>query len=227
MSVAERAAREQRMANAGALVERCRKCAIGSTRLNSVYGEGDACADLMVIGEGPGETEDKLGRPFVGRAGELLDRMLLAIGLPRDSVFICNTVKCRPTFDDGVKLRNRAPDPAEMTNCRPYLDEQIEIVNPSIILALGAPAAKSFLGPAFSISKQRGRWFEGPRGIPLIATFHPAYLLRQTGGELTAVKRLVWDDLKAVRSKLDELKNAGPPPPKVEQIDLFGKRVET
>jgi uracil-DNA glycosylase len=220
VSVAERAAREQRLANAAALVERCRKCAIGATRRNSVYGEGDACAQLMVIGEGPGETEDALGRPFVGRAGELLDRMLLAIGLPRDAVFICNTVKCRPTFDDGTRLRNRAPDPAEMANCRPFLDEQIEIVAPRVILALGAPAARSFLGPKFSITKQRGQWYEGPLGIPLLATFHPAYVLRQTGGEVTQVKRLVWDDLKAVRAKLD----AVPPSqaPAAVQTDLFG-----
>ena len=220
MSLAERSAREQRLANAAAFVERCRKCAIGSTRRNSVYGEGDPCAELMVVGEGPGETEDKLGRPFVGRAGELLDRMLAAIALPRESVFICNTVKCRPTFDDGAKVRNRAPEPNEMENCRPYLDEQIDIVAPRVILALGAPAAKSFLGPRFSITKQRGLLFEGPSGIPVIATFHPAYLLRQTGGELTAVKRLVWEDLKAVRSKLDER----PQPPAAETIqpDLFG-----
>jgi DNA polymerase len=218
VSVAERARREQLLANASAVVERCRRCAIGSTRRNSVYGEGDACAALMVVGEGPGETEDKLGRPFVGRAGELLDKMLLAIDLPRDSVFICNTVKCRPTFDDGSRLRNRAPEPAEMANCRPYLDEQIAIVAPSVILALGAPAAKSFLGPTFSITKQRGQWYDGPNGIPLIASFHPAYILRQTGGELNAVKRLVWNDLKAVRTKLDGLATAGPP---IVQPDLF------
>ncbi len=157
----------------------------------------------MVIGEGPGETEDQLGRPFVGRAGALLDKMLLAIGLPRDDVFICNTVKCRPTFDDGVRLRNRPPAPEEMANCRPYLDEQIEIVRPRVILCLGAPSAKSFLGPKFSITKQRGQWFEGPLGTPLVATFHPAYLLRMTGGELEASKRLVWNDLKLVRAKLD------------------------
>jgi len=220
MSLAERSSREQRLANAAAIVDRCRKCAIGGARRNSVYGEGDPCAELMVVGEGPGETEDLLGRPFVGRAGELLDRMLLAIGLPRDQVYIANTVKCRPTFDDGQRLRNRAPDPSELANCRPYLDEQIEIIRPRVLLALGAPAAKSFLGPTFSISKQRGQWFEGPHAIPLVATFHPAYLLRMTGGELTAVKRLVWDDLKAVRAKLDDLKIAPPPPP-VEQIDLF------
>ena len=204
MSVAERAAREQRLANASAIVERCRKCEIGSIRENSVFGEGDACAKLLVIGEGPGETEDKLGRPFVGRAGQLLDKMLLAIGLERGDVFIANTVKCRPTFDDGVRLRNRAPDPAEMANCRPYLDEQIDVIAPRVILCLGAPSAKSFLGPKFSITKQRGTWFEGPNGIPLIATFHPAYILRLTGGEINATKRLVWGDLKAVMAKLAE-----------------------
>jgi DNA polymerase len=134
----------------------------------------------------------------------LLDKMLAAIDLPREDVFICNTVKCRPTFDDGRRLRNRAPDPQEMKNCRPYLDLQIEIVRPRVILALGAPAAKSFMGEKFSITKQRGQWFDGPLGIPTIATFHPAYILRQTGGELTGMKRLVLADLKAVRAKLDE-----------------------
>jgi DNA polymerase len=219
VSVAERAGREQRLANAAATVERCRRCEIGSIRANSVYGEGDPCAALMVVGEGPGETEDKLGRPFVGRAGQLLDKMLLAIGLQREDVFICNTVKCRPTFDDGVRLRNRPPDPQEMANCRPYLDEQIEIIRPRVILCLGAPSAKSFLGPKFSISRQRGTWFEGPSGIPLIATFHPAYILRMTGGELGATKRLVWSDLKAVMAKLNAPVEA--PKPEVAQASFF------
>ena len=159
----------------------------------------------MVVGEGPGETEDELGRPFVGRAGQLLDRMLAAIGLPRADVYICNTVKCRPTLPGPRGPRNRAPDAEEMANCRPFLDDQIEIVSPAVILALGAPAAKSFLGPDFAITKMRGRWYGGPREIPLMVTFHPAYVLRQTGGEIEAVKRLVWNDLKAVRARLDEL----------------------
>ncbi|MBD5653616.1 MAG: uracil-DNA glycosylase [Candidatus Eremiobacteraeota bacterium] len=221
MSVAERAAREQKLANAAAVVARCTRCPeLVATRRTTVFGEGDSCAQLVVIGEGPGETEDKLGRPFVGRAGQLLDKMLLAIGLPREDVFICNTVKCRPTFDDGVRLRNRAPSPAEMSNCRPYLEEQLDIIAPRVILCLGAPSAKSFLGPKFSITRQRGQWFVGPGDVPLIATFHPAYILRITGGELEATKRLVWDDLKAVRAKLDE---PPPPPPAapVEQIHLF------
>ncbi len=204
MSLAERTRRERAIAIGAAAVEACRKCAIGSTRTHSVYGEGDPCAAVMVIGEGPGETEDKLGRPFVGRAGELLEKMLAAIDLAREDVFICNTVKCRPTLDDGKRLRNRAPDPQEMKNCRPYLDLQIEIIRPRILLALGAPAAKSFMGEKFSITRQRGQWFVGPYDIPTIATFHPAYILRQTGGELVAMKRLVLADLKAVRAKLDE-----------------------
>ena len=204
MSLAERAARARALETAATVVEACRKCGIGSTRTRSVYGEGDPCAALLIVGEGPGETEDKLGRPFVGRAGELLDKMLGAIDLPREEVFICNTVKCRPTFDDGRRLRNRAPDPGELKNCRPYLEEQIDIIRPRVILALGAPAAKSFLGEAFSITKQRGQWFTGPRGIATMATFHPAYILRQTGGELNAMKRLVFADLKALRAKVDE-----------------------
>ncbi len=204
MSLAERARRARAIAQSAAVVEACRKCGIGSTRTQSVYGEGDPCAALMVVGEGPGETEDRLGRPFVGRAGELLDKMLAAIDLPREDVFICNTVKCRPTLDDGKRLRNRAPDPQEMKNCRPYLDLQIDIIRPRVILALGAPAAKSFMGEKFSITKGRGQWYDGPGGIPTIATFHPAYILRQTGGELNAMKRLVFVDLKLVRAKLDE-----------------------
>jgi DNA polymerase len=220
MSLEERAKHQRVLDQLATAIEHCRKCSIGATRTHSVPGEGDPCAQLMIVGEGPGETEDRLGRPFVGRAGELLEKMLAAIDIAREDVFIANTVKCRPTLDDGGRLKNRAPLPDEMKNCRPYLDEQIDIIRPRIILALGAPAAKSFMGEKFSITKQRGQWYEGPGGIPVIATFHPAYILRQTGGELTAVKRLVWEDLKAVRTRLDQ--PAPPPaPPDIEQVTLF------
>jgi uracil-DNA glycosylase family 4 len=219
MSLAEWTQRQHGLERAAAVVAQCRKCEIGSTRRNSVYGEGDPCAALMVVGEGPGETEDKLGRPFVGRAGELLDKMLLAIDLPREDVYICNTVKCRPTLDVGHRLANRAPTPDEMRNCRPYLEEQIAIVRPRVILALGAPAAKSFMGERFSITKQRGQWFEGPSGTPVIATFHPAYILRQTGGAMTEVKKLVFADLKQIRARLNEPVSA--PEQKPEQHSLF------
>jgi DNA polymerase len=182
----------------------CRRCTIGYERRNNVYGEGDPSSRLMVVGEGPGETEDALGRPFVGAAGKLLDRMLAAIGLDRADVYICNTVKCRPTSPGPRGPKNRAPEPQEMLNCRPFLDGQIGIIAPSVILALGAPAAKSFLGNDFMITKMRGRWYPGPNGAALMVSFHPAYVLRQTGGQIDAVKRLVWDDLKAVRAKLAE-----------------------
>jgi uracil-DNA glycosylase len=211
MDGAERDRRRDRLVQASIVASACRKCAIGYERRNNVYGEGDPCARLMVVGEGPGETEDQLGRPFVGRAGQLLDRMLAAIELARAEVYICNTVKCRATLPGPNGPRNRAPEPEEMENCRPFLDEQIEIVSPHVILALGAPAAKSFLGRDFQITRMRGRWYVGPRDTPLMVTFHPAYILRQTGGEIGAVKRLVWNDLKAVRAKLDE-----PPLPAAE-----------
>jgi len=219
VSLQERTKRERELERAAAVVAQCRKCGIGATRRNSVYGEGDPCAALMVVGEGPGETEDKLGRPFVGRAGELLDKMLASIDLPREDVYICNTVKCRPTLDTGHRIANRAPTPDEMRNCRPYLDQQIEVIRPRVILALGAPAAKSFMGEKFSITKQRGQWFEGPSGIPVIATFHPAYILRQTGGAMTEVKKLVWSDLKKVRARLAE--TPAPAAEKPRQDGLF------
>ncbi len=207
--------RVQLLAEAATAAAACRRCAIGYERRNNVYGEGDPYARLMVVGEGPGETEDELGRPFVGRAGQLLDRMLAAIGLPREQVYICNTVKCRPTLPGPSGPRNRAPEPQEMENCRPFLEEQIAIVAPQVILALGSPAAKWFLGNDFQITRMRGRWYIGPRDTPLMITFHPAYILRQTGGQIDGVKRLVWDDLKAVRAKLDE-----PPAIVVETVEI-------
>jgi uracil-DNA glycosylase len=217
------ALRQDRLTRASIAASACRKCAIGYERRNNVYGEGSPCAQLMVVGEGPGETEDQLGRPFVGRAGQLLDRMLAAIGLARSEVYICNTVKCRATLPGPSGPRNRAPDPEEMDNCRPFLDEQIEIVAPRVILALGAPAAKSFLGRDFQITRMRGGWYVGPRDTPLMVTFHPAYILRQTGGEIEAVKRLVWSDLKAVRAKLDEAPVSRAPAETIEirQASLF------
>ena len=222
MTLAERARRERLLAQQSAAAAACRKCEIGSQRRNNVYGEGDPCATLMLIGEGPGETEDLLGRPFVGRAGQLLEKMLGAIGLAREDVYIANTVKCRPTSPGQRGPKNRAPLPEEIDNCRPFLDEQIDIIQPSVILCLGAPSAKSFLGKNFQITKQRGQWFDGPNGSALMATFHPAYVLRQTGGELEAAKRLVWNDLKAVRAKLDELAaQGGPVSAEPEQASFF------
>jgi uracil-DNA glycosylase len=221
MTEGERARRGCLLAEAAIAADTCRKCAIGYERHHNVYGEGDPCARLMVVGEGPGETEDELGRPFVGRAGQLLDRMLAAIGLERGEVYICNTVKCRPTAAGPHGPRNRAPDPQEMENCRPFLDEQIAVITPEVILALGSPAAKSFLGRDFQITRMRGRWYIGPRETPLMVTFHPAYILRQTGGEIESVKRMVWADLKAVRAKLNEPRTLPEEMVNVQQASLF------
>jgi uracil-DNA glycosylase family protein len=205
-SLEERQLEERRVQLAALLkqVDACRRCEIGSTRTKVVCGVGNPASRLMIVGEGPGENEDQQGEPFVGRAGELLTKMLAAIGLRREDVFITNTIKCRATTNEGGRLANRAPSPEEMSNCREYLDRELAIVQPKVILALGAPAAKSFLGRDFSITRQRGIWYAGPNGTDLIVTFHPAYILRQTGGEINAVKKLVWSDLLAVRAKLDE-----------------------
>jgi DNA polymerase len=188
----------------------CRRCAIGYTRLHAVPGVGSPLAALMIVGEGPGESEDREGEPFVGRAGELLMKMLAAISLRREDVFITNTIKSRAILEQNGRRFNRAPAQEETENCRPYLEREIAIVRPRVILALGAPAAKWFLGPGFSITRQRGIWYAGPAGAHLIVTFHPAYILRLTGGNINLVKKLVWSDLQAVRRKLDEPAGAAP-----------------
>ncbi len=221
MNGPEASPRERLLADAAIAADACRKCTIGYERRKNVYGEGDPFARLMVVGEGPGETEDELGRPFVGRAGQLLDRMLAAIGLPRAQVYICNTVKCRPTVPGPNGPRNRAPDAQEMENCRPFLEEQINIIAPEVILALGSPAAKWFLGADFQITRMRGRWYVGPGETPLMVSFHPAYILRQTGGQIEGVKRMVWDDLKAVRAKLDQPQEREIEAVEVTQAGLF------
>ena len=206
-TVSQQAELDERVRRLHALhvaVDACRRCAIGSTRTKVVCGVGNPAAQLVLVGEGPGETEDRQGEPFVGRAGELLTKMLAAIGLRREDVFITNTIKCRATSSESGRTANRAPSPEEMANCREYLDRELAIVKPRIILALGAPAAKSFLGRDFSITRQRGIWYAGPGGADLMVTFHPAYILRLTGGEINAVKKVVWSDLLAVRAKLDE-----------------------
>ena len=201
-----------------AQADACRRCQIGYTRTKVVCGVGNPASRLVLVGEGPGENEDRQGEPFVGRAGELLNKMLAAIDLRREDVFITNTIKCRASVEENGRVANRAPLQEEMQNCREYLDRELAIVRPRIILALGAPAAKSFLGASFSITRQRGIWYAGPNGCDLMVTFHPAYILRQTGGNMNEVKKLVWSDLQAVRKRLDEtVEQARPPQEPVDQ----------
>jgi len=175
----------------------CRKCPLGSLRTNAVPGEGNPKARIVFVGEGPGANEDAQGKPFVGRAGQLLDKVIEACGLKRSDVFICNILKCRPPG-------NRDPRAEEIINCFPYLQRQIEIINPEIIVALGAPAAKTLLNTSKSIGQLRGQFHEYYAGldrppIKVMPTYHTAYLLRNYSQDN---RRRVWEDMKKVLTEL-------------------------
>ncbi|MDR3147253.1 MAG: uracil-DNA glycosylase [Treponema sp.] len=182
-------------------IRSCRSCSLGATRGNAVPGEGAENPLVLVIGEGPGEEEDRRGRPFVGRAGQLLDKMLAAIGLRREeNCFIANVVKCRPPG-------NRDPDPREALCCKPFLRRQIACLRPRVILCVGKVAANLVVETTegVSIGSLRGRFFEYPviRSIPILATYHPSALLRNED-----LKRPAWEDLKLLRAKLEELRGS-------------------
>jgi DNA polymerase len=170
-------------------VERCRRCSLYRTRTHAVVSDGTPEAKLVFVGEAPGRDEDLQGKPFVGAAGQLLTKMIEAMGFRREDVYICNVLKDRPPG-------NRTPLPEEMDACLPFLEEQLSIIQPSVICTLGAVATKALLGPHVSITKVRGQLREY-RGVPLVPTFHPAYLLRNP-----AAKKFAWADLKRVKQLL-------------------------
>ncbi|MCG8467170.1 MAG: uracil-DNA glycosylase [Gemmatimonadetes bacterium] len=174
-----------------ALVERCTRCALHTTRKRAVFGEGAADARVVCVGEAPGAREDETGRPFVGRAGQLLDRLLRSIGLPRESVYICNVLKSRPP-------NNRDPLPEEVAACSPYLLRQLALIRPEVIVAFGAFAARTLLETKSALGRMRGRTHEYA-GYPVVVTYHPAALLRNPGWT-----RPTWEDLQIVRRLLDE-----------------------
>jgi DNA polymerase len=179
-------------------VRGCTKCRLCETRTQTVFGEGDPDAKIFFIGEGPGENEDLSGRPFVGRAGEMLNKWIAAMGLSREQVYIANIVKCRPP-------NNRVPAPDEVATCTPYLQRQLEVVRPQVIVTLGLPSAKYMLQSNLSMGRLRGQWYAW-RGIKLMPTYHPAYVLRSYTPETRAA---VWDDLKKVMAEVG-LKGAAP-----------------
>jgi DNA polymerase len=183
-------------------VSTCTRCRLSGGRTNTVFGEGDVDAQIMFIGEGPGETEDLQGRPFVGKAGDLLTKMILAMGLTREQVFIANIVKCRPPG-------NRQPAGDEVAACTPYLLEQIEVVRPRVIVTLGLPASQFMLCSTETMGRLRGHWYNW-RGIRLMPTYHPSYVIRCYTPE---VRNTVWGDLKMV---LVELGLA--PPPRTKSV---------
>lgn len=170
----------------------CRRCKLCSGRRNIVFGSGTPQTKLVFVGEGPGADEDAQGLPFVGAAGQLLTKIIEAIQLTRDQVYICNVVKCRPPS-------NRTPEDDEIAACSPFLFRQIESIRPQVICCLGAVAAKTILGTKTAVGKLRGQ-FHDYRGIQVMPTWHPAYLLRNP-----AAKRDVWDDVKKIKALLDDL----------------------
>ncbi len=169
----------------------CDRCPLSERRKKVVFGEGSSSAPILFVGEGPGAEEDRSGRPFVGQAGRLLDGMIKALGFERKQVFIANVVKCRPPG-------NRDPEPGEMATCSPFLERQIDLIRPAVIVALGRIAARRLTGSDRSMGALRGRWGQF-HGIPLMSTYHPAYLLRSP-----LEKHKVWADLKMVMERLKE-----------------------
>lgn len=175
----------------------CPHCTIATAHTRTVFGEGNPDAALLFVGEAPGETEDQLGRPFVGKAGQKLDEMIRALGLAREDVYIANVLKSRPPG-------NRTPLQDEVDKCGPYLMEQIRIIDPRVIVTLGGPATKLLLRTELGITRLRGVWAEldlGGRSVPVMPTFHPAYLLRNYTLE---TRRQVWSDLQAAKGRLTE-----------------------
>jgi len=186
------AARAERLAELAGAARGCTACRLAGGRNSVVFGTGDPDADLMFVGEGPGAEEDRQGLPFVGPAGALLDKIVAAIGLRREQVYIANIVKCRPPG-------NRDPQPDEAAACRDFLAGQIDCVQPRVIVALGRVAAQNLLASDLPLGRLRGRWHE-VRGVPARATYHPAALLRNAG-----FKRPTWEDMQLVRDRLAEL----------------------
>ena len=178
----------------------CQRCKLAPTRTNLVYGVGNPDADLVFVGEAPGADEDAQGEPFVGKAGQLLTKMIEAMGYTRDDVYICNVLKCRPPG-------NRNPEPDEVASCEPFLKRQLAVIRPRMIVALGKFAAQCLLRDDTPITRLRGG-FRSYEGIPLMPTLHPAYLLRDP-----SKKKLAWDDLKAVNAALARVGIHPPRPP--------------
>ena len=180
-----------------ATVEQCRNCPLSETRTNVVFGEGNPEATILFVGEGPGEVEDRTGRPFVGPAGQKLDEVLASVELRREDIYIGNIVKCRPPG-------NRVPSRTEMECCSPYLEAQMALINPSLVVTLGNTATQWLLPEAPGITKSRGTFFEWRGGIQLFPMFHPSYLLRYPSRAAGSPKYLTWLDIQQVRKWLDE-----------------------
>lgn len=189
----------------------CVRCDLQATRNKVVFGEGNPNAPLVFVGEGPGQNEDATGRPFVGRAGILLDECLRENGMTRRHVYICNVIKCRACLVDGGRVKNRAPRTDEVGACRDWLDQQLRIIKPLVIVCLGGPAASSLIHPAFRMMAERGQWFNSsPYCRYIMAALHPAFVLRQEGNYYESSRRSLVDDIGAARRKVIDAKKEPP-----------------
>ncbi len=186
----------------------CTACDLAETRTKVVFGDGSADSPLMLIGEGPGMNEDATGLPFVGRAGTLLDECLREAGMLRKHIYLTNVVKCRPTLEEAGRIKNRPPRADEAGTCVTlWLEKQIAIVQPSVILCLGAPAANAIIHRSFKMTQERGQWFESKYVRFAMAALHPAYILRQEGEAYDTARQTLVDDLMAARDKAKTAKD--------------------
>jgi len=184
----------------------CERCELWETRTNVVFGEGNPDTPLLIVGEGPGENEDATGRPFVGRAGALLDQALRENGLTRRHVYITNVIKCRACITEAGRTRNRPPRISEISACSHWLEQQIALIRPLVILCLGAPAANTIIHRDFRMTQERGRFFESRYARYAIAALHPAYILRQDGEMFEQTRLSLVEDIAQARRKVIEAK---------------------
>jgi uracil-DNA glycosylase len=180
----------------------CVRCGLSETRRQVVFGEGAPQARLLILGEGPSETDERTGHPFSGPSGSLLLTWLTRLGVARDAVWVTNVVRCRPAALVNGRLKNRPPTETEARACRLWLETELALVRPAVVLALGGSAGKALLGKGFKITQERGRWHAGPQGTAVLTTFHPAYLLRLEGDDLARTEAIVEADLDLVRARL-------------------------
>jgi len=180
----------------------CLDCRLSETRTQVVFGEGDPRARMALIGEGPGEQEDKSGRPFVGRAGRLLEEILKEVQLKREELWISNVIKCRACIIENGRARNRPPRADEVKGCHKWLDAELNLIKPSVIVCIGAPAANLLIHKNFKMTAERGQWFTDSLYAPAVmAALHPAYILRQHGEEYKQMRQLLIDDLMEAKKK--------------------------
>lgn len=209
-----------------AKAKQCTACRLAQTRTHVVFGEGNPRSPLVLVGEGPGEQEDATGRPFVGRAGQLLDKALQEAGMKRKHVYICNIIKCRASEVVDGRVRNRAPLADEIEACLPWLDAQLTLIRPLVIVCLGAPSASTIIHKNFKMLQERGQWFSSRWAPAVIATLHPAYILRQAGSAYEQSYRYLVQDLMSARQKVIELRRLQEEqkpivPTQEEQLRLF------